>query len=235
MNYRLIDAFRGLFDGRAYLHRRSNLGDHVAMHLYEDLYALERSKKFVERVDVGLSVLNTKNVRQGIQARRGDGSFGEIVPNSVPVNDEGFVVSRAPIATLEIGVEVKILMKAMIKQIDRVANDLRVQAEHFRQRGGAPVCIGVVGINHASHCTTYEADRANRTDGKKNKHPIDEATEAAARLLRHAAPVFDEFILLRFSATNEEPFPFDWVDETATLLDYGAALVRIGRAYDGRA
>jgi hypothetical protein len=36
MDYRLLDTFRGLFDGVRYLHRKSNLGDFVASHLYED-------------------------------------------------------------------------------------------------------------------------------------------------------------------------------------------------------
>ena len=72
MSYQLLDTFRGLFEGQAYLHRKSNLGDFVAMQLYEDLHQLGRSKKFVERVDAGHAVLNTANKRQGVKARRGD-------------------------------------------------------------------------------------------------------------------------------------------------------------------
>ena len=107
MIYHLFDSFRDLFEGQAYLHRKSNLGDFVAMHLYEDLHRLGRSEKYVARVDTGISVLNTQNLRQGIKARRGDGSFGEIVPNTDAIQDEGFAVHRGPIATIEIGVEVK--------------------------------------------------------------------------------------------------------------------------------
>lgn len=70
MGYQLLDAFRGLFEGKAYLHRKSNLGDSVAMHLYEDLYSLPRAKNFVSRVDAGISVLNTQNRRHGIKAPR---------------------------------------------------------------------------------------------------------------------------------------------------------------------
>ena len=55
-----------------------------------------------------------------------------------------------------------------------------------------------------------------------------------ARLLRDAAPAFDEFIFLPFTATNEEPFSFNWVNEKATQLNYGAALVRIGQAFEAR-
>lgn len=234
MAYQLLDSFRGLFSGQAYLHRKSNLGDLVAMHLYEDLHALGRSKKLISRVDTGLSVLNTKNQRHGIKARRGDGSFGEIVPDADPIKDKGFVVCRGPIATIEVGIEVKILMKAMIKQIDRVASDLRGQAEHFRSRGGNPICVGVVGINHADHCTGYEGTRSFTTDGKVHKHPIQEAAQAEARLLQHAATAFDEFIVLRFQATNEDPFPFAWVNQRATQMDYGAALARISQKYEAR-
>jgi hypothetical protein len=79
-----------LFEGQAYLHRKSNLSDLVAMHLYEDLHVLGRSMKLVQRVDSQRSVLNTMNQRRGIKARRGDGSFVEVVPNADPIRDSGF-------------------------------------------------------------------------------------------------------------------------------------------------
>ena len=232
MNYRLLGAFRSLFEGQAYLHRRSNLGDLVAMQLYEDLYELGRARKYIDRVDSQVSVLNGQNIRHGISARRGDGSFGEIVPNSNAVRDEGFSVYRGPIATIEIGIEVKILMKAMIKKIDRVVNDLRGQAQHFRSRGAKPICIGIAGINRAPICTTYEGTRSFRADGKKYKHPVDEASDAEERLRRLAAPEFDEFLVLSFEGINESPFPFVWTDEQATIMDYGAVLVRVGQQYE---
>jgi hypothetical protein len=183
---------------------------------------------------MGLSVLNTQNRRHGVKARRGDGSFGEIVPNEEPIKDRGFVVCRGPIATIEVGIEVKILMKAMIKQIDRVISDLKGQANHFHSRGGNPICVGLVGINRSPYCTSYEGDRSFRTDGKKYKHPINEAQVAEARLLTQAAPAFDEFVILRFEATNEPLFPFAWTNERATLMDYGAALARISQQYESR-
>ena len=179
-------------------------------------------------------MLNTQNRRRGIKARRGDGSFGEIVPNTDALKDEGFIVRRGPIATIEIGVEVKILMKAMIKQIDRVINDLKGQSQHFRSHGGNPI-VGVVGINRAPYCTTYEGDRPYRTDGRKYKHPIDEADAAEERLRQLAAPDFDEFLILRFEGINEPPYPFTWSNEEATLLDYAAALARISQQYEIRA
>ena len=232
MSYRLLDTFQGLFEGQVYLHRKSNLGDVVAVHLYEDLYDLARSANYSARVDSGISVLDRQNLRRGVKARRGDGSFGEAVPNASPVWDAGYAVGRGQIATIEIGIEVKILMKAMIKQIDRVIGDLRRQADHFRSRSGNPICVGIVGVNRAPHCTSYEGQRSFPTDGKRYKHPIDEADEAEERLRQHAAPAFDEFVVLRFEAINESPYRFAWTDESATCLDYGAALVRISHQYE---
>ncbi len=162
MSYRLLDAFEGLFDGQPYLHRRSNLGDLVALQLFEDLYEVRLSNKYKVRVDTRRSVLNAQNLRRGIRARRGDGTFGGIVPNSESLSDDGFVVRRGQIATIEIGIEVKIMMKAMIKQIDRVICDLKGQSREFGLRNGNPIRVGIAGVNHAAHCTTYEGERPFR-------------------------------------------------------------------------
>lgn len=204
------------------------------MRLYEDLRALDRSRRLTDRIDGGLAVLNTQNRRHGVKARRGDGSFGEIVPNVTPIGDEGFAVQRGPIATIEIGIEVKILAKAMIKQIDRVINDLHKQAQHFRSRGGTPITIAIVGINHANHYLSFEGEREFLTDGKKYKHPIQEALEAKRRLQSLAAASFDEFLILPFIATNEPAYAFKWVDENAVRMDYGAALARMSAQYERR-
>jgi hypothetical protein len=72
--YRLLTEFQKLFEGQAYLHRNSSLGDFVAMHLYEDLVGLDKSTKLKTRVVSKEWVLNTANKRQGIRARRGDGT-----------------------------------------------------------------------------------------------------------------------------------------------------------------
>ena len=90
------------------------------MHLYEDLFRLGKSAKFKAGVQSRQRVLNVRNLRRGVEARRGDGTLGELIPNSKFVEDAGFDVARGSIANVEIGVEVKILAKAMIKQIDRV-------------------------------------------------------------------------------------------------------------------
>ena len=117
----------------------------LPLHVFEDLYRLGKSKMLRERIDRRESVSNTQNKRRGIPARRGDGTFGELVPGVVPVVHAGFAVARGEISTVEIGVEVKILAKAMIKQIGRVESDLRDQVDHFNRRATTPICVGVRG------------------------------------------------------------------------------------------
>jgi hypothetical protein len=231
---RLLSTFQSLFDGRPYLHRNANLGDRVAVEFYEDLVNLGKSAKLNDRVRAHDRVANLKNVSVGKSARRGDGTLGELVPSSVAIVQEGFVVARGPAANIEIGAETKILAKAMIKQIDRVISDLRRQVEMFKKQGGDPICVGFVGINWAPHYVSFEADRSYPTDGKKAKHPIQEAAEAEKRLMAHAVQEFDEFLLLRFIATNETPYPFAWKNADALGKEYGAILTRVSRKYDKR-
>jgi hypothetical protein len=235
IEFRLLNEFRNLFAGKVYKHRSSTQGDFVAMHLFEDLYAIDRSARLRAAINAHRSVLNVQNRARGIKARRGDGTLGEIIPGEQAISDPGFVVARGPIAAIQIGVEVKILAKAMIKQIDRVTGDLLKQVEHFKRKRGSPICIGIVGINHAERTVGYEGDRATPTTGKGGfPHPIQEAAEAERRLRGDAAPEFDEFIFLRYRAINEAPFPFEWVDYGATRQDYAASLARISTEFEKR-
>jgi hypothetical protein len=229
-----LRVFRNIFEGRPYFHRDSSLGDRVASYLYEDLCALHKSTKFLDRVTTRSRVLNAQNLTVGVPRRRGDGTFGERVPVATAIEDEGFAVARGPVATIEIGVETKILAKAMVKQIDRVVGDLIRQTEEFKRKGGNPICVGIVGVNFAPQYTSYEGDRAFPTDGKKYKHPAQEAEDAISRLLLRASPSFDEFLILRFEASNTPPHPFSWHDENQTLLEYSALLTRLSREYDRR-
>lgn len=125
--YRLLKEFRGLFEGVKYEHRRPNLGDFVAMQLYEDLVTIDKSPKYVLSVSNFSAVLNVQNKREGVEARRGDGTFGELIIGEEVIRDPGNNVARGPVATVEIGVEAKVLAKAMIKQIDRVRAILRIR------------------------------------------------------------------------------------------------------------
>lgn len=205
------------------------------MHLYEDLVAIDRSPKLTKAIRDGILVLNVANRTQGIRARRGDGTLGELVPGVTPIWDPGYGVGRGKIATVEIGVEVKILNKAMIKQIDRVLNDLRNQAVQFRKGGSQAVCVGIAGVNHADHYVSFEGDRSWPTTGKQGYlHPIQEAAEAQRRLRDDAAPSYNEFLILGYKATNEAPYPFEWVDFEQIRLNYGALLTRISSTFQQR-
>lgn len=237
MEYRVLQEFEKLFTGQKYIHRDSSRGDFVAMHIYEDLYSLGKSPKLRSHIDSKEWVLTTKNKRLGITARRGDGSFGELVPGETPIIDPGYHVARGIVATIEIGVEMKILAKAMIKQIDRVIGDLRKQVDYFRHRApDPPITIALVGINHAQYTVGYEGGRSYRTNGKNHKHPFQEAKEAERRLLaaEEADPRFDAFVILHYIATNDKPFEFAWVNKQSTEQNYGAALIRISREYERR-
>lgn len=234
--YRLLTEFRQLFEGKVYRHRASNQGDFVAMQLYEDLIGVRRASKLIDAaVNRRDRVLNVQNKRRGVTARRGDGTFGEIIPGETAITDSGYLVARGPIATVEIGVEVKVLAKAMIKQIDRVINDLRNQVVQFRRGGGNPICVAVIGVNQSDRTVSYEGDRAFPTTGKAGfPHPCQEAAEAERRLRAETAPGYDEFLVLRFKATNAPPYPFEWADYNETRLDYAAALSRISARYQQR-
>lgn len=234
MEYRLLAEFRTLFEGKRYLHRRSTQGDVIASRLYDDVLELGRSATLVSRMRDRSRVVNAQNVRIGIHARRGDGTFGELVPRQPAQAIASSDIARGPVATLEIGCEVKILAKAMIKQIDRVKTDLANQARQFRIRGDTPICIGIVGVNTADYTVGYERSRKFRTDGKTNKHPIQEAAEAIRRLNELARPDFDEFLILRYRATNDRPFKFEWVAAIATEREYGALLTRVSIEYERR-
>jgi hypothetical protein len=180
----------------------------------------------------GISVVNVANMRQGVKARRGDGSFGEIIPHEIPVIEAGYAVKRGAIATIETGIEVKIIQKAMIRQIDRVINDLKGQIQQFKAKQGNPINVGIVGVNRAQHYVSYEGDTQWPTTGiGRHKHPYQEADETISRLNSLAAPYFDEFLILEFIATNRPPFPFAWANPVKTQRDYGAILVRVSNHF----
>ena len=235
MTYKLLAEFAKLFQGTKYRHRDSSQGDRVAVYLYEDLFALARSPKFVAAVSSRTRVLNAQNLSAGQKSRRGDGSFGERVPHIAPVEVPGLAVAFGEVATIDLGTEVKILAKAMRKQLDRVCTDLEKQVAEFKKLGGHPICVGIVGVNWSESYTSYEgAKRRYATDGKKDKHPFQEAPSAERDLVDRVRSKFDELIVLRFRASNTRPFDFSWVSQEETEKLYGAALVRISREYEAR-
>ncbi len=232
--YALLRTFRSLFESKPYRHRIANLGDLVASYLYEDLVALGKSAKLTERVRYHERVVNLKNLMTGKPGRRGDGTFGELVPAAIALTEKGMLVARGPVATIEIGAETKILAKAMIKQIDRVINDFTNQVAQFKRGGGNPICVAFIGINFAEQYVSLEGRKRWPTDGKRYKHPIQEAAQAELRLNEKARSAFDEFQLLRFRATNAKPFPFEWLNLEQTTMEYSSVLTRVSREYDRR-
>jgi hypothetical protein len=233
LDFKLLEAFRKTFEGHPYLHRNSSLGDRIAQRLYEDLVDLGKSKVLASRMNQEEIALNTGNLRVGVKARRGDGTFGERVPGTALLHDKGFAVPRGHVATVEIGVEVKIVAKSMIKQLDRVMRDLLGQVSEFKKRGGKPICIGIVGINWADRYRSFEGDRHYDTLGNSSEpHPVQFAQEAEERLVREVASEFDELLPIRYRATNFEPYPFEWVNQEQTAREYGAVLTRVSRQYD---
>lgn len=205
------------------------------MHLFEDLVTINRSPKLVSSIQTGRLVLNASNRLVGIQARRGDGTLGEIVPGEPPIWDKGYAVARGKIATVEIGVELKILAKAMIKQVDRVINDLRNQTVQFRKSNDRALCVGIVGVNQAETYVSFEGSRSFPTTGTGGYlHPAQEAAEAERRVRDQVASSYNELLIFRFKATNEEPYLFQWVDFDETRRNYAAALTRISSAFQQR-
>jgi hypothetical protein len=208
LEYRLLTRFEQTFADGPYLHRNSQLGNRIADYLFDDLYALRGDSRLRHDVDGGRVVLNPKGVSPGLKVRRGDGSFGSILPGYSPLPRRGYLVPVGPTAGVEIGAEVKILAKAMIKQIDRVISDLCGQAHHFRSKSPHAVSLGIVGINFAPAYVSYEGARSFAT-GTYGPPPFQEAPEATRRLMDRADGCFEEFLVLPFRATNSAPYPFE--------------------------
>lgn len=232
MPFRLLDGFRQIFEGQAYRHRSSTHGDRLARLVYEDLYTLGRSALLKKRIDDIDCVVNITNRVTGIKVRRGDGTFGESLPTVPGVKEPGFLVGIGPTANVQIGIEVKIIATAMIKQIDRVITSLRDQALQFKSRNPSAITMAIIGVNHAARYSSYEGDRVFVAEGSRS--PEAEAAKAIQRLDAGAQLDYDEFIVLPFQATNSEPFPFDWMNFVSTENLYSAALIRTLRLYEAR-
>ncbi len=120
----------------------------------------------------------------------------------------------------------------MIKQIDRVINDLQNQAARFRESDDLAMTVAVVGANHAEKYTSYEGDRAYVAEGSRS--PERESLKAIERLNAGARPHYEEFLILPFQASNAESFPFAWSSLPSTRQELNAALLRTLRLYENR-
>jgi hypothetical protein len=227
----LLDRFARTFQGVAYQHRSSTTGDRISECLFEDLLEINRSPKLIDGVTSGAIVLNRANRVSGqARKRRGDGTFGERAPSEQPTFEDGFRVGRAAVAEVQIGVEMKIMAKAMIKQVERVQSDLVRQSTVFRQMNSRAISVGIVGVNFAEYAIGYEGAREFRS----TVPPSREAPEVLRRLDEFVRPHLDELIVLKYKATNEAPFLFDWVGLASTEAEYSSALVRISNQYQQR-
>lgn len=233
VTFRLLGAFEGLFMDKPYKHRVSTLGNFVATHLYEDLLEHGDSAKFIDRVTTGKGAVNTDGSTRGVKARRGDGTFGAVVPGSAPAHVKGFAALQGMVALTHIGAEFKIVATAHLKQIDRVLNDLTGSASSLKEKSRNAITVGFAAVNYSERWTGIEGTRTFPVE-RKPMRAITESDETSRRLLEIARPCFDEFVLLRFKATNQEPYPFSWLDERGTRADYGAALIRISNLYEQR-
>ena len=232
-SFKLLPAFEGLFQGNVYKHRQSTLGNIVATHLYEDLYDHGGCPKFNEHVVAGQCVVNVGGSTRSVKARRGDGTFGTIVPGSDPLKAEGFVVLQGMVALTHIGAEFKIIATAHLKQIDRVLNDLTGSATSLKEKSANAITVGFAAVNYSERWTGMEGTRSFPVE-RKPQRALQESEETSRRLLQIARPAFDEFLLLKFRATNQAPFPFSWLNPSGMASDYGAALVRVADLYEKR-
>ena len=208
----------------------STTGDTIAGYLYEDLLELRQSTKLVRRIKNGDVAVNTGNQIKGKRGRRGDGTFGRVVPGQPLIGTLGLLVARGLVAHLEIGTEVKIGATKLIAQVDRVINDLSNQARVFRSHNPNVIAVAIVGVNYADSYIGWEKDRmffAKVAPGR-------EASDFSNRIERAVEKQYDELLILKFKATNTEPYNFAWLNRAETEQLYGSALVRISAEYERR-
>ena len=229
--FRLLETFRTTFAGTVYKHRDSTLGNKIGRQLFEDLLTHQVSLIYGEHVGRGAGVVNRSGKILTPRAmRRNDSIFGKPpVGASLDPPAQGYSIREGPVAEPRIGCEVKIIAKSQQKQIDRVISDL----DNFglRMKGLSQECINVavIGVNQESNYVGHEGKRAF-----KHKLRQQEPVTVIAKLREHLLGRYDELLVLRFRATNQSPFPFEWFDTSQIELDYGAALTRIGELYQRR-
>lgn len=224
----LLEAFQSLFTGQLYKHRDSSQGDKIAAFLYDDLAALGRSAKLVQRIQQQVSVAANTGRVFGRPGRRPDGTFGTLVPGATAELCPPYTTARGPLARLEIGVEVKIMATKMIAQIDRVMTGLSDQAATLASQNKTAIRVAIVGVNHAPEYTGREGDRPFIAKAA----PAQEAVEIIRRIETRIRSLYDELLILPFSASNRPPYQFFWVQATRTLHEYNSILLRVSDEYE---
>jgi hypothetical protein len=226
--FRLLQAFRKTFAGQLYKHRDSTLGNKIGRELFEDLMLHDLSIRYSRDVNQGAGVVNRGGrIHTPREIRRNDSVFGK-PPAGVATKPalKGYSVREGPVAEPRIGCEVKIIAKSQQKQIDRVISDLDNFARRMKRLNKRCINVAVVGVNHEADYVGYEGERSFR-------HPLREHETGAviARLKTQLIGTYDELLVLGFRATNQPPYPFDWLNSRRTELDYGAALTRVAELY----
>ncbi len=136
---------------------------------------------------------------------------------------------EGPVAEPLVGCEVKIIAKSQLKQLDRVINDLDGFAKRMKSLNKRCLNVAVVGVNHQSDYVGFEGNVQWRHALRAEEPKI-----VARRVQEELIAQYDELLILPFSASNQPPYPFTWMSENRTNLDYGAALTRIGVLYQRR-
>ena len=103
----------------------------------------------------------------------------------------------------------------------------RAYAEHILE------CIRRVLEDSAPGREAVFASRTLQDAILRNLQVLCESTQRIDELYRQRHPEieFDEFLILRFKATNSPPYPFEWHNSNETRLDYAAVLSRISARY----
>ncbi|SRR6266545_577808 len=229
--FRLLEAFRRTFLNTVYQHRNSTLGNKIGRELFEDLLHLRVSPLYSEHVRDLSAVVNIGGKIHTPRAiRRNDSVLGRPPAGAEARALKGtFLVPEGSVAEPRIGCEVKIIAKSQQKQIDRVINDLAGFSGRMKSLSPACINVAIVGVNHESDYEGHEGERSF-----KHKLKAQEPINVMARLHEQLIDRYDELLVLAFRATNQSPYPFNWVEAKRAELDYGAALTRVGDLYQRR-
>ena len=229
--FRLLERFKNTFFGTRYDHRNSSLGNIIGRELFEDLLLHSGSDAYASHAQQGRTVVNRGGKIHTPRAiRRNDSILGRPpagVTDTPP--PPGFSVSEGPVAEPRVGCEVKILAKSQLKQIGRVISDLERFVDRMKSLNPRCINVALVGVNYESDYVGWEGDRPYR-----HKLTSKEPEVVSARLSEALLRLYDELLIVRFRATNQSAYPFNWVHPKQVRLDYGAALTRLGELYQAR-